>query len=162
MTSLFDFEAKRISGEQESLSIYRGKVVLVVNVASRCVLTAQYASLEAMYQKYKDRGFVILGFPCDQFMKQELAKDSQVAEFCSTRYNVTFPMFARVDVNGKDTNPIYLFLRKACPGWFGVLGINRIQWNFTKFLVDREGNPVERFGPGFPPTLMYKKVEALL
>lgn len=143
-----DFEARGIDGRTISLKPYRGKVVLVVNVASRCGFTPQYAGLEALYRRYRDRGFVVLGFPCDQFGHQEPGDEAEIQRFCSTTYDVSFPLFAKIEVNGEGTHPLYAYLKAAQPG---MLGTEAIKWNFTKFLVDRDGKVLRRYGPRDTP-----------
>jgi glutathione peroxidase len=157
--SLHDITARRLDGGERDLGEFRGKVLLVVNVASRCGFTPQYTGLEALYRKYKDRGFVVLGFPCNQFGAQEPGDEAQIGSFCSTTYDVTFPMFAKVEVNGEGTHPLYQFLKSARPG---VLGTEAIKWNFTKFLVDRAGNVVSRHAPKDSPESLESDIEALL
>ncbi|MFO0690397.1 MAG: glutathione peroxidase [Myxococcota bacterium] len=156
---VYDFEAKRIEGQVERLDAYRGKVLLIVNVASKCGFTPQYTGLEAMYRKLHDRGFEILGFPCDQFGHQEPGSESEIQTFCSTKYEVTFPMFAKIDVNGEGAHPLYKFLKSESKGFLGTEGI---KWNFTKFLVDRSGRVVQRYGSVDTPEKIAKDVEALL
>lgn len=141
--TLYDIPVTTIDGTATTLAPYRGQVLLVVNVASKCSFTPQYAGLEALYREYKDRGLVVLGFPCNQFLWQEPGTEADVKQFCSTRYAVTFPMFAKVDVNGSNTHPLYRRLKANRPG---TLGTWAVKWNFTKFLVDREGNVVKRYG----------------
>ena len=158
MTSMYDFKATSIDGKETDLSEYEGKVVLVVNVASKCGFTPQYKGLEQLYQDYKDQGLVILGFPCDQFGHQEPGSEEEIQEFCSLTYGVDFPMFAKVDVNGKDAHPLYQWLRKAKSG----LGGDRIKWNFTKFLVDKQGNPVKRYGSTTKPEKLTDDIEKAL
>jgi len=136
MSDLYKLSARRIDGGKQSMKDYKRKVLLIVNTASGCGFTPQYAGLEALWQKYGKRGLVVLGFPCNQFGNQEPGDEAAIGEFCSLTYDVTFPLFAKVDVNGEDTHPIFAFLKKAAPG---LLGTEGIKWNFTKFLVDREG-----------------------
>ena len=159
MQSIYDFSATSITGQSIDLSSYRGHVLLIVNVASRCAFATQYAGLESLYQKYRERGFVVLGFPCDQFMNQEFGTNDEIQEFCSTRYNVSFPMFAKVDVNGRDAHPLYRFLTSQAAGWFGV---RHIGWNFTKFLIDRHGSVVQRYSTMTSPEAIEKDIEPLL
>lgn len=159
MASVYDFSATTIDGHPQSLSEYRGQVLVIVNVASVCVLTPQYATLESLYQQYRDRGLVVLGFPCDQFFKQEYSDNAKIAEFCQRRYGVSFPMFARIDVNGPTAHPLFVFLRQAAPGFAGW---NRIGWNFTKFLVDRTGQNVRRYAPQTSPRRLTAAIEGLL
>jgi glutathione peroxidase len=146
--SIYDFTMKSIDGQQVSLKSYSGKVVLLVNVASKCGFTPQYAGLEALYEKYKDRGLVIVGIPANNFMAQEPGTDEEIKKFCSNKYNVTFPMMSKVSVKGDDQTPLYVFLTgKGTDPQFG----GNIKWNFTKFLFDRNGNPVARFEPNVTP-----------
>ncbi|ARU47518.1 glutathione peroxidase [Sulfurospirillum diekertiae] len=146
--SIYDFEVKTISGETISMSTFKNKVLLIVNVASKCGFTSQYEGLEILYEKYKDKGFVILGFPCNQFMNQEPLNEDEIKSFCSLTYGVTFPLFAKIDVNGEHTHPLYAYLKEAQKG---LLGIEAIKWNFTKFLVDKSGIVVNRFAPATKP-----------
>ena len=143
MNTLYDIAIHRIDGRQTVLSEYRNKVLLVVNTASQCGFTPQYAGLEALYRKYRDRGFEVLGFPCYQFGAQEPGSDEQVASFCEKNYGVSFPMFSKVAVNGQDAHPLFVLLKQQAPG---LLGSEAIKWNFTKFLVDREGKVLMRYG----------------
>jgi len=144
MTTVYDFAAVTIEGQTRPLDAFRGQVLLVVNVASRCGFTPQYAGLEALYRQHRADGFSILGFPCDQFGHQEPGDEAEIREFCSLNYDVTFPLFAKVDVNGPAAHPLFEFLKAARPG---LLGTRRIKWNFTKFLVDRGGIPFRRLAP---------------
>jgi glutathione peroxidase len=146
--SIYDISATAIDGTNVPLDRYRGQVLLVVNVASKCGFTPQYAGLEALYRKYRDRGFTILGFPCNQFGAQEAGTDAEIASFCSLNYDVTFPLFAKVDVNGEHAHPLFQLLKKERKG---LLGTESIKWNFTKFLVSRDGQVVDRFGSSDPP-----------
>ena len=148
MTSVHDFEAKTIEGQDKSLADYRGKALLVVNVASRCGLTPQYEKLEALYRRYGDRGLVVLGFPCNQFGAQEPGTEAQIKTFCSTKYDVTFPMFGKLDVNGSSAHPLYAFLtaEPTSPD-----GPGDVKWNFAKFLVGRDGRVLARFAPTEDP-----------
>jgi len=157
--SVYGFEAKTIDGSSQSLDAYRGKTLLIVNVASKCGFTPQYKGLEAMYKKFKDKGLVVLGFPCDQFGHQEPGDENEIKQFCSLSYDVSFPLFAKVEVNGDDAHPLYKYLKSASPG---VLGTEGIKWNFTKFLVDKAGNVVKRYGSMDTPEKIEKDVEALL
>ncbi len=159
MQSVFDFSAKAITGQVIELSSYRGQVLLIVNVASRCAFTSQYAELEALYQKYRERGFAVLGFPCGQFMNQELSSNQEIQEFCSVSYNVTFPMFAKIDVNGPDAHPLYKHLVAEAAGW---LGVRRIGWNFSKFLIDRNGKVFKRYSTMATPKSIQRDIEKLL
>lgn len=145
---LFDIPVTTIDGRTETLDRYRGQVLLIVNVASECGFTPQYAGLEAMYRRHKDRGFAVLGFPCDQFGHQEPGTEAEISRFCSTTYDVTFPMFAKIEVNGPRTHPLYARLKSEAPG---VLGTTAIKWNFTKFLVGRDGRVLARYAPRDTP-----------
>ena len=158
MAELYGFKVKDNKGNEVSLSEYEGKVLLIVNTATGCGFTPQYEGLEALYEKYRDQGFEILDFPCNQFAGQAPGTDSEIQSFCTLKYNTQFPRFAKIKVNGKEADPLYDYL-KSQKG--GVLG-SRIKWNFTKFLVDREGNVVERFAPTDKPEDIDSKVAALL
>lgn len=157
--SIYGFTVARLSGEEMSLDAYRGKVLLIVNTASRCGLTPQYAGLEALWQRFRERGLVVLGFPCNQFGAQEPGEAAEIAEFCTTNYGVSFPMFAKIEVNGPHTHPLYAHLKSAEPG---VLGTEAIKWNFTKFLVDRSGAVVRRYAPTTTPEQIADDIEAAL
>jgi glutathione peroxidase len=157
--SLHAISARRLDGTERDLSEFRGKVLLIVNVASRCGFTPQYAGLEALHRRYQDRGFAVLGFPCNQFGAQEPGTEDEIGAFCKSTYDVSFPMFAKVEVNGEGANPLYQHLKGAQPG---ILGTEAIKWNFTKFLVDREGNVVKRYAPKDVPEDIAKDIEALL
>jgi glutathione peroxidase-family protein len=157
--SIYDFEAETLDGNPAPLSSYRDKVVLIVNTASKCGFTPQYAGLETLYRKYRDRGFVVLGFPCNQFGAQEPGDAAEIASFCSLTYDVDFPMMRKIDVNGPGAHPLYAYLKSAKKG---VLGTQAIKWNFTKFLVDRNGRVVERFAPTSEPKALEGAIEALL
>lgn len=146
--NVFDFSATLLDGSEVALSQWRGKVLLVVNTASECGFTPQYAGLEALYRQYKDRGLVVLGFPCNQFGKQEPGTAAAIDSFCKQNYDVDFPMFAKVDVNGEAAHPLYQFLKSAAPG---MLGTEAIKWNFTKFLVQRDGSTIKRYAPQTKP-----------
>jgi len=146
--TLYDFEVRTIDGVVERLDVYRGKTLLIVNVASRCGYTPQYAALEALYRRHRDQGLVVLGFPCNQFGRQEPGDERAIGEFCSTTYGVTFPMFAKVDVNGGAAHPLFQYLTAARRG---ILGTRRIKWNFTKFLVDGRGDVLRRYAPSETP-----------
>ena len=159
MSALYKLSARRLDGSTQSMADYRGKVLLIVNVASRCGFTPQYAGLEALWQKYRDRGLVVLGFPCNQFGGQEPGDEAAIGEFCSLTYEVDFPMFAKINVNGDDTHPIFAFLKA---GARGILGTESIKWNFTKFLVDREGKVVARYASAHKPEDMADDIERLL
>ena len=159
MTVAYDFELPAIDGEARPLERYRGKVLLIVNVASRCGFTPQYAGLEALYRRLAARGFEVLAFPCDQFGHQEPGDEAEILNFCSTRYDVTFPMFAKLEVNGAAASPLYQWLKQSARG---LLGTEAIKWNFTKFLVDRGGRVVRRYAPSTPPEKLEADIEALL
>jgi glutathione peroxidase len=155
----YSISARRIDGSEESMEQYRDKWILVVNVASKCGFTPQYSGLEKLYQDFRGRGFVILGFPCNQFMGQEPASDSEILGFCSTRYQVSFPMFSKIDVNGPATHEVYRFLKQQARSW---LGFQRIGWNFTKFLVHPDGRTVERFSPTTTPAAIGNRLSTLM
>jgi glutathione peroxidase len=159
MSDLYDFSAESISGEDVSLSEYKGKVLLVVNTASKCGFTPQYKGLEALYQKYKDQGLEVVGFPCNQFGHQEPGDSEEIGGFCERNFGVTFPLFAKVDVNGGEAHPLFNHLKEQAPG---LLGSKSIKWNFTKFLVNRDGEVVKRFAPKDKPEGLGSAVEALL
>ncbi|KHL18488.1 glutathione peroxidase [Mumia flava] len=158
MTSAYDFSAVDIDGNERSLSEFQGKAVLVVNTASKCGFTPQYEGLEELHRKYAEEGLVVLGFPCDQFGHQEPGDAEEIKSFCSLTYDVTFPMFAKIDVNGKDAHPLYQWLRSERTG---VLG-DRIKWNFTKFLLDSDGQVVKRYGSRTTPEALTGDIERLL
>jgi glutathione peroxidase len=157
--SIYDIKVTTIDGQEKSLTDFRDQVLLVVNVASRCGFTPQYDGLEALYEKFKARGFSVLGFPCNQFGHQEPGDEAEIKTFCSTKFNVTFPMFAKIDVIGDKTHPLYQFLKTEKPGIWGTEGI---KWNFTKFLIDRRGEVVARFAPITPPDKIEGDIEKLL
>ena len=159
MGCVYDFEVNLLNGDPVNLSEYRGKALLIVNTASQCGFTPQYSGLEKLYGKFKARGLEILGFPCNQFGKQEPGSPAEIAEFCSVNYGVTFPMFEKIDVNGTDTHPLYGYLKREARG---VLGSEPIKWNFTKFLVDREGEVVKRYGSTTKPEQIEADIEAAL
>ncbi|MDY6918753.1 MAG: glutathione peroxidase [Pseudomonadota bacterium] len=159
MTSIYDFSAVTIDGKERPLADFTGQVLLIVNTASKCGFTPQFGGLEKLYQEYHDRGLEILGFPCNQFLGQDPGSNSEIGEFCQRNYGVTFPMFEKVEVNGEDTHPLYKFLKEQAPG---ALGTQAIKWNFTKFLVDREGQVVARFAPKDTPEKIAKAVARLL
>lgn len=159
MTTVHDFTVRTIEGAEQSLADHRGKVLLIVNVASRCGLTPQYTALEALHRKHAARGFSVLGFPCNQFGGQEPGTEAQILEFCTLNYEVSFPMYGKVEVNGERTHPLYAHLKSAAPG---LLGSESLKWNFTKFLVDREGREVRRYAPTDSPESIEKDIEALL
>ena len=157
--SIHSFEVVTIDGKKTTLEKYRGKVVLVVNVASKCGLTKQYEGLETLYKKYKDRGLVILGFPCNQFMGQEPGTEAEIAEFCSVNYGVTVPLFSKIDVNGDGAHPLYQYLKKELPGSGSKPDI---EWNFAKFLIDKDGKPVYRYHPRVKPVELEGDIEKIL
>lgn len=157
--SIYDFSATSIEGQPVSLGEYKEKVLLIVNTASQCGFTPQYKGLQALYEKYKDRGFVILGFPCNQFGQQEPGTASQIQSFCESRFGVTFPLFEKVDVNGSNAHPLFQYLTKTAPG---LLGSEAIKWNFTKFLVDRNGQVVKRFASIDTPEGIESALQPLL
>ena len=159
MTTVFDFDVKDIQGQPKSLGDYKGQVLLVVNVASQCGFTPQYTALQELYDRFRGRGLAVLGFPCNQFGHQEPGSNEQIQQFCDTRFRVTFPMFAKLDVNGPGADPLYKYLKHAAPG---ILGSERIKWNFTKFLVNKDGSRVTRFAPSRKPEQMASEIEALL
>ena len=151
--TLYDFDAVTIDGKTQKLDEYRGRTVLVVNVASACGYTSQYAGLEALYRKHQDRGFVVLGFPCNQFGSQEPGTEEDIANFCETKFGVTFPLFAKVDVNGENEHPLFKWLKSQKKGIFGTAAI---KWNFSKFLIDANGDVVKRYGSGDTPEAIEK------
>jgi glutathione peroxidase len=159
MPSIYDFSAKTLDGREISLGDYRDKVLLIVNTASKCGFTPQYEGLESLHKQYGARGLAVLGFPCNQFGAQEPGDEAEIANFCSLTYDVSFPMFAKVEVNGDNTHPLFQFLKVAKPG---LLGTEGIKWNFTKFLVDRNGEVVERYAPATKPAELEKTIESLL
>ena len=159
MTTLSDFTAVDIKGQEIPLSTDRGKVLLIVNTASKCGFTPQYEGLEALYRDLQDKGLVVLGFPCNQFGAQEPGDAAEIASFCSLTYDVTFPMFAKIDVNGPKEAPLYTWLKAQAPG---ILGTQGVKWNFTKFLVDTSGRVVGRFAPADKPEALRKEIVALL
>jgi glutathione peroxidase len=159
MTSVYDFTARDIDGKERSLSEFRGKLLLIVNTASQCGFTYQYKGLEELHRKYADKGVEVLGFPCNQFGKQEPGNADEIKNFCSLTYDVTFPMFAKIDVNGANAHPLYDHLTRAKGG--GLLG-RGIKWNFTKFLVDREGKVAARFAPTVKPNALDRVIAKAL
>ncbi|SFW20933.1 glutathione peroxidase [Luteibacter sp. UNCMF366Tsu5.1] len=159
MSSIYDFSARDIDGKERSLAEFRGKTLLVVNVASKCGFTPQYKGLEELYRTWHDRGFEVLGFPCDQFGHQEPGDEDEIRRFCSLTYEVSFPMFAKVEVNGEHAHPLYRWLKAEKKG---LLGTEAIKWNFTKFLVDREGQVVDRYAPTDTPEKIGKDLPAVL
>ena len=159
MATAYDFNAIDIDGNPVSLGDYRGKALLIVNVASKCGFTPQYTGLEKLWQDYRDRGLVVLGFPCDQFGHQEPGNEAEIKNFCSLNYEVSFPMFAKIDVNGDQTHPLWQWLKKEKGG---LLGLGVIKWNFSKFLVDRNGKVVERYAPTAEPASLTDDIETVL
>jgi glutathione peroxidase len=157
--TIYEFTALDISGTERSLREFEGRALLVVNVASECGFTPQYAGLEALWRKYRERGFAVLGFPCNQFGKQEPGDEAEIQRFCSTAYAVSFPMFAKIEVNGANAHPLYRWLESELPG---VLGTRAIKWNFTKFLIDRAGRPIKRYAPADSPARIEPEVAELL
>jgi glutathione peroxidase len=157
--SVYDFSAATTGGKNKSLADYKGKVLLVVNTASKCGFTPQFKGLEEMYEKYQDEGLEILGFPCNQFGKQDPGSNDEIMEFCQLNYGVSFPMFGKIEVNGGGTDPLFKHLKKEAPG---ALGTERIKWNFTKFLIDTDGNVVKRYAPTDKPKAISKDVKKLL
>ncbi len=159
MASVYDFSAESLDGTEVPLGTYHGKVLLIVNVASQCGFTPQYAGLESLYRRLAPEGLAVLGFPCDQFGHQEPGDSAAIREFCSLNYGVSFPLFAKIEVNGDRAHPLYRYLKHAARG---ILGTERIKWNFTKFLVDRAGQVVSRFSPADTPASIENDVAALL
>ena len=159
MTTVHDYSARAIDGTERPLRDFAGKVLLVVNVASKCGFTPQYTGLESLQRKFQDRGFAVLGFPCDQFGHQEPGNEEEIRNFCSLNYDVTFPLFAKIEVNGAGAHPLYEHLKSAAKG---ILGTEGIKWNFTKFLVDRNGQVVRRYAPNDKPESLQQDIEALL
>lgn len=155
---IYDYKVRDIRGQEVSMEEYKGKVLLIVNTASKCGFTKQYAGLQALYEKYKERGLEILAFPCNQFGHQEPGDDAAIKNFCTDTFGVTFPVMAKVEVNGESAHPLYKELKKSQGGLLG----NEIKWNFTKFLVDREGHVVDRFAPQKDPKSLEEKIKALL
>ena len=159
MGSIYEFTAKTSQGATATLADYRGKVLLIVNTASKCGFTPQFEGLEVLHEKYAGKGLAVLGFPCNQFGHQDPGSDAEILEFCQLKYDVKFPMFAKIDVNGTGAHPLYRYLKKQAPG---LLGSEGVKWNFTKFLVDRSGNVVDRFAPTVTPKELEKKILELL
>ena len=157
--SVYDFTVKNIDGKELSLSAYKGKVLLIVNVASECGFTKQYAGLQELYDKYKGKGLVILGFPCNQFGGQEPGTEKEIKQFCSSKFGVNFPLFSKIDVNGNNTAPLYQYLKSEAKG---VLGTEDIKWNFTKFLIDKNGKVIDRYASATTPVDLTSKIEELL
>ncbi|MCX2779425.1 glutathione peroxidase [Microbulbifer thermotolerans] len=159
MSDLYSISFQNADGSTASLAAYRGQVLLIVNTASKCGFTPQYKGLEALYEKYKDRGLVVLGFPCNQFGKQEPGSNDEIQQFCALNYGVTFPVHAKLEVNGPDAHPLFVALKRRAPG---LLGTEAIKWNFTKFLVSRDGQQVKRFAPKDKPENLESEIERLL
>lgn len=159
MPSVYEYSATTITGQEKPISDYKDQVILVVNTASKCGFTPQFKGLEALYEKYKDQGFIVLGFPCNQFMNQDPASNDEISQFCELNYGVSFPMFAKIDVNGDEAHPLFKHLKEAAPG---MLGLNAVKWNFTKFLVNKKGDVVERYAPTTDPMDIAKDIEKLL
>ncbi|MEI6305811.1 MAG: glutathione peroxidase [Deltaproteobacteria bacterium] len=159
MPDIYDFQVQTSNGEFKSLAEYQGKVMLIVNTASKCGFTPQYKGLEALYRKYGTQGFIVLGFPCNQFGAQEPGAITEIQNFCSLTYDVTFPLFAKINVNGSDASPLFQYLKSAAKG---VLGSEAVKWNFTKFLIDRHGKVVGRYAPTTTPESLEKDIEAVL
>lgn len=157
-SNIFEFDAKKLNGENISLKEFEGKTIVIVNTASKCGLTPQYEGLENLYKKYKDKGLVILGFPCNQFGQQEKGTAEEISEFCEINYGVSFPMFDKVEVNGTNAHPIFKYLKSKLRGIFG----SDIKWNFTKFIIDKNGNPVKRFAPTTKPEKMESYLQKIL
>jgi len=157
--SLYDIDVQTIAGDTRSLAAYRGKTLLIVNVASQCGFTPQYKGLEALFRKYKDHGLVVLGFPCNQFGRQEPGTEAEIQRFCTSSYDVTFPLFAKIDVNGPAAHPLYEHLKSSRPG---LLGTESIKWNFTKFLVNAQGDVVARYAPSDTPEKVERDLARLL
>jgi glutathione peroxidase len=159
MTTVFDFTAQDIAGKDVDLSQYQGKVLLIVNTASKCGFTPQYKGLQALFEKYRERGLEVLGFPCNQFGHQEPGDEAAISEFCELNFGVDFPLFGKIDVNGDNAHPLYRHLKEEAPG---LLGSKAVKWNFTKFLVNREGQVVKRYAPTDKPESLAKDIEKLL
>ncbi len=159
MTSIYEFEALQINGKSVPLKQFKGKAMLIVNTASACGFTPQFAGLEALHKQYEKKGLVVLGFPCNQFGSQDKGSNDEIAEFCQLNYGVSFPMMAKIDVNGSGAHPLYQFLSKEAPG---LLGSKAIKWNFTKFLVGKDGTVLSRYAPTDTPASLSKDIEAAL
>ena len=159
MTTVFDFSAEDAKGDNFALENFRGKVLLIVNTASKCGFTPQYEGLEKLQADYHDQGFEVLAFPCNQFGKQEPGSNEEIVEFCTTRFSATFPIFSKIDVNGADTHPLYAWLKQQAKG---IMGTERIKWNFTKFLINRQGEVVKRYGSQTKPEQIADDIAALL
>jgi glutathione peroxidase len=160
--TIYNFSAERLNGSEQRLDQFSGQVLLIVNTASKCGFTPQYAALESLYRKYRNRGFAVLGFPSNQFGAQEPGSADEIGAFCESRFGITFPLFAKVDVNGPKAHPLYRFLKQEQPGILGLFGSGAIRWNFTKFLIDRGGRVVARFGSATKPERLAAKIERLL
>jgi len=160
--SIYEFSALSVDGHEVPLAQYKNKVLVIVNTASKCGFTPQYAGLETLYQRYKDRGVVVLGFPCNQFGAQEPGTEEEIAQFCELNYGVSFPIFAKIEVNGPDAHPLYKFLKKEQSGILGPLGLGSVKWNFTKFLVDRAGKVVDRYAPSTSPAELAPAIDKVL
>ena len=158
MTTIYDFAALTNRGVEKSFADYRGQVLLIVNTASKCGFTPQYKELEALYQKYKDAGLVVIGFPCDQFAHQEPGTDTEIEQFCQINFGVTFPLMKKIEVNGENEHPLYTFLKAQAEGCFG----RKIKWNFTKFLVSRDGSVIKRYAPATKPMKIEKDIVEML
>jgi glutathione peroxidase len=159
MASVYDYSGKTITGQDKPISDFKGQVLLIVNTASKCGFTPQFQGLETVYEQYKEKGLMVLGFPCNQFLSQDPGSNEQISEFCQLNYGVTFPMFAKIDVNGENAHPLFKHLAEEAPG---LLGIKAIKWNFTKFLVDKQGHVVSRYAPATKPEDIVKDIEKLL
>lgn len=157
--TVYDFSATNIRGEEKPLSQYQGQVMLIVNTASRCGFTPQLDGLEVLHKKYSDKGLAIIGFPCNQFLYQDPGSNSDIATFCQRNYGVSFPMYAKIDVNGRGTHPLYKFLKSSARGMWGT---QRIKWNFTKFLIDKNGKVIRRYAPKVTPAAIEKDIASLL
>ena len=157
--SIYDFSAENIKGEMVDFSNFKNKTLLIVNTASKCGFTPQYKGLEELYEKYKNKGFLVLGFPCNQFGNQESGSRGQIEQFCQLNYNVSFPLFNKIKVNGKDTHPLYKYIKKQAPGF---LGTEKIKWNFTKFLVNKDGKVLKRFASAVTPEKIAPLIEKIL
>lgn len=159
MTTIYDFQAEMLEGEQKNFSEYQGKVLLIVNTASQCGLTPQFEGLEQLYQDYQSKSLIILGFPCNQFAHQDPLTNEEIGGFCQRNYGVSFPMFAKVDVNGSKAHPLYQYLTAEAKG---ILGSQKIKWNFTKFLINQEGKVIKRYAPLIKPEKIAKDIQKLL
>ncbi|BBL35866.1 hydroperoxy fatty acid reductase gpx1 [Nitrosomonas stercoris] len=159
MMDIYDYYVRTIDGQNKLLGDYKGKVLLIVNTASKCGFTPQYQELETLYRQYKEQGLVVLAFPCNQFGHQEPGSEQEIQNFCSSNYDISFPLFAKIEVNGKDAHPLYQYLKSEQPG---LLGSKRIKWNFTKFLVDKTGRVVRRYAPIDQPKALVGDIEQLL